>query len=822
MPRGKNTARQRGSWLLWGALAWLMLWTMGCKPYTSDLDVVQERLDLATPPIDDSHSILQSFVCQRPNLYEIELLPAVHGPSEQGIWHLILRSAAPEHRELARQSVDVALVQHNEPLHFAFSPQEDSAGKHYELLVEGTPGVNAGFWYSSVEAYGTGELLLDGHPCGDLRFVTRCRFGLPQVLQELASLRQELWLSVPLTMLLLLPGFLICHCLHLTQTQDPIADLACSLGISLATVPVALLWSTVFGLRWQRSGCLLASGLLAVLALATLLRTRFKAFSPWTAPRNRLLVLGAAGLFGLTLALRFVQIRNLVLPAWVDSPQHVLIAQLVSIQGQVPRSYEPLLPVSSFFYHFGFHAEAAVFHWLSGLEIPQAMLILGQVLNAASALMSYLLTLRLSGRRLAALSAAFLVGLVFYMPAYYVSWGRYTQLMGLLMLAGAVPIGLDWLESERPNWRQLVAASLMLAGLVMTHARVTVFGACFLLAYLLCESFLKPGAEGPPAPGRRWKLWRHTLLLALVVLGLSGPWLVRVITGIRDTVRAAGGILIGDPAYNAVPADLLFVARNRELMALALLGVLCGLLRRKRETLWIVGWCILVALVVNPGWLGLPNTNLVNNATAVIALFLPLALLGGEAIACLWDLGVGYMGTAMEQLGTCPIARPQVMLAVLFTVFGLWSAWGMVSLVNPATELATAEDLAAISWIEEETPADAVFLINARYWQLGVFVGTDGGYWVSPLTGRRTLLPPVSYVQGPPEYAQHINDMARIVAEIKDGDDPQLLQILEKEQVTHVYVGTRGGPLTPQILLHSASYRPVYCSGAVWVFEVNR
>jgi hypothetical protein len=256
-------------------------------------------------------------------------------------------------------------------------------------------------------------------------------------------------------------------------------------------------------------------------------------------------------------------------------------------------------------------------------------------------------------------------------------------------------------------------------------------------------------------------------------------------------------------------------------MALALLGALCGLLRRQRATIWTVVWCILVALVINPGWLGLPNTNLLNNSTAVISLFLPLSILGGQAIASLWDVSAGYLETAISRLGAPSRAVQRAVLAALFVAAGLWGAWGMVSIVNRDTELATAEDLTAMRWIKESTPADAVFVINARYWQLGIFTGTDGGYWISQLTGRRTLLPPLPYAQGNPEYVQHINDMARIVSEITDAGDPQLLRILESEKVTHIYLGARGGRLTPQMLLRSSRYRPVYNSGAVWIFEVG-
>jgi len=360
----------------------------------------------------------------------------------------------------------------------------------------------------------------------------------------------------------------------------------------------------------------------------------------------------------------------------------------------------------------------------------------------------------------------------------------------------------------------------MQAGLFLPHARVTIFCVCFLLAYLLCESI---GRWRRGGAGANPELWKRAGMLALLAIGLCGPWIVQVITGIHSALRATGRTLRGDPSYNAVPRGLLFITHNRELMALAAIGAVWGLLRRKKETIWVLAWCILVALVINPGWLGLPTTNLLNNATAVIALFLPLSVLDGQAIIFLWDHVPSAFASLCKRFGLeVAAATVRTTLMLLMIAVTLCSAWGMISIVNPVTVLATAQDLAAMDWISENTPVDAVFLINTQHWQLGTFTGTDGGYWIPRLTGRRTLLPELPYVYGTPDDVQHVNNVARIVSEVKEADDPKLQEILERENVTHVYVGAKGGPLTPQKFWHTSQYRPVYSTGEVWIFEVVR
>ena len=127
-------------------------------------------------------------------------------------------------------------------------------------------------------------------------------------------------------------------------------------------------------------------------------------------------------------------VRDLAFPAWVDPIHHSTIVRLIVEQGAYPQSYAPYVSALHASYHAGFHSLVATFHWLSGLEISRAMLLLCQVFNALSVLAVYLLTTSLTKDRLAGLFAALATGFLSSMPAYYASWGRYTQLTGLLVL----------------------------------------------------------------------------------------------------------------------------------------------------------------------------------------------------------------------------------------------------------------------------------------------------------------------------------------------------------------------------------------------------
>ena len=156
----------------------------------------------------------------------------------------------------------------------------------------------------------------------------------------------------------------------------------------------------------------------------------------------------------------------------------------------------------------------------------------------------------------------------------------------------------------------------------------------------------------------------------------------------------------------------------------------------------------------------------------------------------------------------------------------------MLPVINPGTVLTTRDDVAAMDWIRRHLPPDARFLINVRHWQGGTYVGADGGYWIPLLTGRDTILPPAIYIYGSAEYVEGINNLAEAVVAIESFDEveedfPRTRQLLDDSGVTHVYIGARGGSITPQMLgnpqvARSLYYRPVYSNGAVWIFQLQR
>ena len=79
-------------------------------------------------------------------------------------------------------------------------------------------------------------------------------------------------------------------------------------------------------------------------------------------------------------------------------------AQLLADHGGLFSSWQPYAPLKTFTYHFGYHADVAWLHWLSGTPTTHGVLIIGQLQSALVVPMTYLLARRTVGGERAGLS----------------------------------------------------------------------------------------------------------------------------------------------------------------------------------------------------------------------------------------------------------------------------------------------------------------------------------------------------------------------------------------------------------------------------------
>jgi hypothetical protein len=214
-------------------------------------------------------------------------------------------------------------------------------------------------------------------------------------------------------------------------------------------------------------------------------------------------------------------------------------------------------------------------------------------------------------------------------------------------------------------------------------------------------------------------------------------------------------------------------------------------------------WCALTAIILYFSPLGSLGSGLLEWViSGVIILFLPLSLAGGGLLA--W-----VSGQLVPRRWVVPVTM------LLIVVGSVWGATTMIDIVKPLTVLVRPADIRAMFWIRENTSPDAYFAINVWPWSLipTRYAGTDGGYWISVLTNRRSILPSAFYNSGDLPA-----NLLNTWAQTNSLDDPEIRAHLQAAGITHIYIGVRGGHLLPEHLLNRPFIQLIYHDEQVYIF----
>ncbi len=500
---------------------------------------------------------------------------------------------------------------------------------------------------------------------------------------------------------LLLPGLALAPSAAARRRLGPGLTLVWALGAAPALWALLFLWSAPFGPIWGSRFCLIV---LAACVAAIVLRFRPADGRGSRAeggvlglrvPRLRLSALpvfvAAVAILAIAIHLRFADAAGLVAAPWVDGYHHTVITQLFVEQAGLPRDYHPYLAADGFDYHFGFHAQAAVLTWLSGAEPRLVVLWLGQLLCAIAPLGLLLLGRQLGMGLRGGLVAQALASAWLWFPPYYLSWGRYTQLCGLVVWPAALWAwqaalrpsrprrSLGPAEADRPpgagigsdpvlrlpsaagrgtdgagrHWDGVVAAVLA-AGLLLTHYRVLAF---FAIAASICATGLLM---------RRGRRMFRVLWPAAGAGLLVAPWLARGFGArLAEWVGSGRGQAPAPPSAPVAfdfPEWVLIQHDGGFWLRLALVGLALALLNGRRGAWALLGWLVAAACATWPGLLGAGQSWALPPFALAISLWMPISLGVGllvEGVAPLfaartgtraWTLVVSSLGLALAWL----------------------------------------------------------------------------------------------------------------------------------------------------------------------------
>ncbi len=602
--------------------------------------------------------------------------------------------------------------------------------------------------------------------------------------------------------LAILPGLALLLRVAPTAARSALECMTLAIGASLSLIPLLHLWLTWAGIAVRPPMAPL--GLVVFLVIALISLRRIPIMTPPLTPDGSIWHLVIAGSAALTFWLRFEQIRALVLPAWVDSVHHALLIRVAIEQGAAPLSLRPYLPVEGLTYHWGYHVFVATVALAGGVRspegLPHLMLWSGQVMSALMVPAYAALALRLWQRPIAGAAAGLVVGLASVMPAYYVSWGRYTLLTGMLMLPAAL-IALDTLR-RTPGPASAALLALLLAGLSLVHFVV------FALTLAACVVLL---ATENSTAWRQTVVWAGTALAS--ALAITAPWIVLLASRMLPGTGSSAMHVAGNAAYNALPLELLWAGTNRILLALGGIGALLALWQRRRAAAWLIIWCAAAVLLANPLVIGLPYLSFITNEMLTITMFAPLALLiaGGAAAIDARAPMSGFRRVAWR------LSAVTLAVGVM-----LWGTNQWRTIVRPDTVLAGTADLAAIAWAARATPPDARFVVGTVGWLYDVDRSADGGWWLLPLAGRQVSTPPVVYNYGASgDVAAIKRDTAWLRDHGASASAEELVAFMRERGYNYVYTSERPGALRAEPLRQTSLFERVYEGGGVAIFRLR-
>jgi hypothetical protein len=179
-----------------------------------------------------------------------------------------------------------------------------------------------------------------------------------------------------------------------------------------------------------------------------------------------------------------------------------------------------------------------------------------------------------------------------------------------------------------------------------------------------------------------------------------------------------------------------------------------------------------------------PGLGLLDRPLGEMALFLPLAFLGG--------LGASRLPRMLA-----------VFLATAIIAYGV-TAYSFAP--SPCCQLAGPDDAAALDWMKKNLPAQASIGIASTELRLASTepplqaAGADAGIWIDPLTGRRTV--PLPY--------------------FTDFEQPETHELLCTKKVTYLYVGGTDMSFRKQGLeAASAQYQLLFALPGAYLFQVQ-
>ncbi len=394
--------------------------------------------------------------------------------------------------------------------------------------------------------------------------------------------------------------------------------------------------------------------------------------------------------FFLFLIVRLAFLHDIILPPYNDSPKHYKIVQgfLHPSVGQL--SFYSPISNTIHFYHFGFHSLAALISMASNMDAATSIALLGQVLISLTPFSILWMTYAVTRNSWAAWVSALFAAFFWQMPYFAVNWGKYPTIAGLSLAPAIIGFWVIYRRGGGKNWRNYLILIFLTGGLFLLHSRLLICLIMAVVIYFLVEKlFLE----------RRMQTWEIVVLWILSLEAFVPFW------DILHTYYSA-----------ANPIGFVVVALLMLLSFQALPRFSAGI------SLFVVGtWLASKIAIPFAGH----RLVLLDPPFVETMLFIPLSLFIGIGFAILFD--------KLPQ----PAVRGALLAAFLGMVLFISIPSSFTFSPDPCCNYVQKTDITAMNWIQNSTDENAVVWI-AGYKSGNYMIGTDGGVWISNLTGRNT------------------------------------------------------------------------------------
>lgn len=553
-----------------------------------------------------------------------------------------------------------------------------------------------------------------------------------------ASLSSLIFGALLAIVFLVLPGFALLRLCVPERELGFISRLTLAPGVTTAFCVLMFAWGKIVGLKFGPvTPWLMIAGAICILTLrrtqgtwtlaipSSLRRLGRVSIGEWLAG------LALAAILAVLLVVRLKSTLGWIAPPGLDSPHHTVIVQLLLEHHGLFDSWSPYSDAETFTYHFGFHAVAALFAWLSGSDAIFAVFVMARVLGVcATAALAGLVRLwtrsAWGGVFAAAAWELYSRQLYSFDPP-----GRWTTLAGLTVLPAALVLLSLFLRAETSpgKWRLGLLCVVASAGLVLAQYKfATIFAV--LAIVLFCSRGITTMLD--KRPGRHARVL-EICLRAFAIVVVSSLLVVPRLRAVMQTKtgQALNRILLEASPAPAHPMNMaaLFPSgfTGREEILVLCLALLIGLVIfvRRRSALWfVIGW-VAVAIVVNPRLIGFGRMGLIDHDNWTFAF--------PTAIAVLTGLAIGLI---------CEKIREERNLAWNGAFFGaalFMSGWGALrSLpVWDINRLVLADDLPAMEWIKAHVPENERIAGRGYLFQ-GIVLEHEAIMWVPFFTRHRT------------------------------------------------------------------------------------